>query len=75
MPVKHQAACYRTFEGVRWSNMSDLLSVSMEGAAEAVQKQGFHVKVRTHPDGYKQAFVHPDDLDAAIVAFNKIEAI
>lgn len=70
MPIKHQSACYRTIAGVRWINLADLVSVEMESAASAVREAGYRIKVQVHPDGFRRAFVHPEDLTGASGVFN-----
>lgn len=62
MAYKHQADCYRTFDGVRWPNLCDILDAEMDADVRARRKAGQRIKVRQHPEGYLQAFIHPDDL-------------
>lgn len=62
MPIKHQSACYRTFDGVRWPNLCDMISELEEWAVAEAKAAGKRIRIRTHPDGYRQAFIHPDDL-------------
>jgi quinolinate synthase len=54
--------CYRTFDGVKWPNYCDVLDQSHEEDVEKAKKEGKRIKLRKHPDGYYQAFIHPDDL-------------
>ncbi len=63
MSFKDQTQCYRTIKGVKWPNFCDILEDSDQADVDAFKASGGRVAIRTHPDGYKQAFVHPDDLD------------
>lgn len=62
MAIKHQSDCYRTFDGVRWPNLCDMLAEEHEVEVKARKSAGQRIRIRTHPDGYGQAFIHPDDL-------------
>lgn len=64
MPIKNQTDCYRTFDGVRWPNFCDVLDEGHEKDVASAKRQGARIKMRAHPDGYSQAFIHPDDLKA-----------
>lgn len=61
MTFKNQQDCYRTFDGVRWINFCDVLEESHERDVAEARRQGARIKMRKHPDGYHQAFIHPDD--------------
>lgn len=63
MSFKHQSDCYRTIDGVRWPNLCDVLSLEHEQEIAARRAAGHRIKVRMHPDGYQQAFIHPEDLN------------
>ncbi|GAA5662618.1 hypothetical protein Brsp07_01088 [Brucella sp. NBRC 14130] len=71
MAIKHQSQCYRTFAGVRWPNLCDLCGPDHEAAATAVRKAGYRIKVQAHPDGFRRAFIHIDDLAKAAAVFNE----
>ena len=62
MPIKNQMDCYRTFEGIRWPNFCDVIDENTERAVSDAKAAGKRIKLRKHPDGYIQAFIHPDDL-------------
>ena len=63
MPIKDQTACYRTVNGVKWPNFCDMLDdVHFEDVAKA-KAAGARIKKIKHPDGYHQAFIHPDDIN------------
>ena len=62
MAVKHQSDCYRTFGGLRWVNFCDMFEDEHFIAVANLKASGARVKIRTHPEGYQQAFVHPDDI-------------
>ena len=62
MAFKDQALCYRTFDGVRWPNWCDVLDERCENDVAEAKRQGARFKMRKHPDGYYQAFIHPDDM-------------
>lgn len=71
MTFKDQTKCYRTFGGVRWVNLCDMLDEQHEIDVRAAKAAGVRVKLRKHPEGYRQAFTHPDDsekLEAALKA-------
>lgn len=71
MPFKDQTQSYRTFDGVRWFNLCDVLDDQCERDVMAAMDAGVRVKTRKHADGYQQAFYHPDDeaeLNAALRA-------
>lgn len=71
MPCKDQTLCYRTFEGVRWPNLCDMLDAQHEIDVAAAKKAGVRIRLRKHPEGYRQAFFYPDDktaLEAALKA-------
>jgi hypothetical protein len=63
MPIKNQSDCYRTIKGVRWPNLCDVLEPSQENEVRARRDAGHRVRTIRHPDGYYQAFIHPDDLE------------
>lgn len=62
MAIKHQSDCYRTFDSVRWPNLCDVLDEENERDIAKRKAQGQRIRLRKHPDGYYQAFIHPDDL-------------
>lgn len=62
MPFKHQAECYRTFDGVRWPNLCDVLDGDQEDEVRARKAAGHRIRLIKHPDGYRQAFIRPEDL-------------
>ncbi|MGN6772655.1 MAG: hypothetical protein ACTHJQ_22820 [Rhizobiaceae bacterium] len=62
MAAKHQSGCYRTFHGVRWPNLCDMLTEEQEAEIRARKDCGHRIRIRIHPDGFRQAFIHPDDL-------------
>lgn len=63
MPYKDQTKCYRTFDGVQWPNLCDVMDGSHEDEVKARKAAGHRIRLIKHPDGYRQAFIHPDDLD------------
>lgn len=63
MPIKNQTECYRTVKGIRWPNMCDIMTEDDELDVARFRARGGRLKVLKHPDGYKQAFAHPDDLE------------
>jgi hypothetical protein len=60
--VKHQSDCYRTIRGQRWPNLCDILETYHEEEVAARRLAGHRIRLFKHPDGYRQAFIHPDDL-------------
>lgn len=68
MPFKHQSDCYRTFAGVRWPNLCDMLADEHDVEVAARKAAGHRIRIRTHPEGYQQAFIHPDDLHKPFAA-------
>lgn len=62
MTFKHQSECYRTFNGVKFVNYADVLDDAVKLDVEQRQRAGQRVRIRKHPGGYYQAFIHPDDL-------------
>jgi len=68
MPYKDQTKCYRTFDGVRWMNFCDILDDRHEEYVAAVKAAGVRVRLCKHPEGYHQAFFHPDDAEKAHAA-------
>lgn len=67
MALKDQTQCYRTFGGVRWPNFCDMLDDQHDRDVASAQEQGARIKFRKHPDGYRQAFIHPDDLSRVVL--------
>lgn len=61
MALKDQTQCYRTFDGVRWANLCDVLDERDEQDVRAARNTGVRIRMRKHPEGYQQAFYHPDD--------------
>ena len=61
MPFKDQTKCYRTFGGIRWMNLCDMLDERHELDVAAAKDAGVRVRIRKHPEGYHQAFYHPED--------------
>ncbi len=61
MPFKDQTRCYRTFGGIRWRNLCDILEDRHEADVAACKAAGARIRLRMHPEGYKQAFFHPED--------------
>lgn len=64
MPVKHQSDCYRTIDGLRWPNLCDVFSEDDERDIAKRKAKGQRIRMRKHPEGYYQAFIHPDDLES-----------
>ena len=64
MAYKDQTQCYRTFDGVRWPNWCDVMEDEQVKAVEDAKAAGKRIKLRKHPDGYYQAFMHPEDMAA-----------
>ena len=64
MPIKHQSDCYRTIDGVKWPNLCDMISDECDQDVADRKDRGERIKMRKHPEGYYQAFIHPDDLNA-----------
>lgn len=62
MAFKHQSDCYRTFDGMRWPNLCDGLSAEQKNEIAARKSAGHRIRIRSHPDGYQQAFIHPEDV-------------
>lgn len=60
--MKHQGDCYRTFNGLRWPNFCDILDDEKQQAVAEAKDNGKRFRLRKHPDGYYQAFIHPDYL-------------
>ena len=60
--VKHQADCYRTFDGLRWPNFCDVMEERHKQDIDEARRQGARIRLRKHRDGYHQAFIHPDDV-------------
>lgn len=63
MPIKHQAACYRTRNGLRYENDGDICDSSfgalhIQAAARVVElrKQGRKAFKEWHPDGFYRVF-------------------
>jgi len=61
MPIKDQTLCYRTIKGVKWLNLCDMLEQIHQDDVAAIKRAGGRIALRRHPDGYQQAFFHPDD--------------
>lgn len=61
MAIKDQTDCYRTIDGLRWPNFCDILEDSHREDVAACKAAGIRIKIRKHPEGYHQAFIHPDD--------------
>jgi len=61
MPFKAQSNCYRTIEGVRWPNFCDVLGPEDERAVQEAKGQGARFRFVKHPQGFRIAFIHPDD--------------
>lgn len=69
MPYKDQTRCYRTIDGIKWFNLCDILDGRDEEDVKRAKSAGVRVRLRKHPEGYQQAFFHPEDeekLDAAL---------
>ena len=64
MAWKLQTDCYRTFDGVRWPNLCDMLDPDQIERVASLKRQGVRVRIRKHFCGYGQAFIHPEDLSA-----------
>ena len=62
MPVKHQSDCYRTIRGERYKNLCDVLGPDDEAALEEVKAKKLRHRVIKHPDGFRQLFIHSDDV-------------
>lgn len=62
MAIKSQDQCYRTFDGVRWPNYSDMHSMEEELHVASLRASGCRIRVRSHSSGFRIAFIHPDDL-------------
>lgn len=62
--IKEQDKCYRTIDGIRWINVSDLLSPELTAWAQSQRARGIRLKFRKHPDGYSQVFCHPEDMSS-----------
>lgn len=61
MPFKHQMNCFRTFQGRRWYNFADLINEELWNEFRQAKAAGLRFKLRMHPLGFYQAFLHPDD--------------
>jgi len=59
--MKHQSACFRTINHVRYKNQCDLLEAIDYALVKKAKELGVRHRVIKHPDGYGQLFVHPDD--------------
>lgn len=62
MPYKAQTECYRTFDGVRWPNWCDVDDDAARRDVAEARAAGCRLKMRKHPLGFQQAFIHPDDI-------------
>lgn len=63
MPYKPQSDCYRTIKGEMYENLCDVISEETEAAVIEVKELKLRHRVIKHPDGFKQLFVHADDID------------
>jgi hypothetical protein len=59
MPIKHQSACYRVINGIKYTNYCDLIYDDDENerliqVAKALYRSARKIK---HPSGYYQLFV------------------
>ena len=61
MATKSQDQCFRTFGGERWPNLLDMHGPGEEAAVARLKAEGWRIRVRAHPGGFRQAFVHPED--------------
>lgn len=68
MAYKNQTQCYRTFGGVRWANWCDVLDPAQETEIRYLKAIGIRFRQVKHPDGYRQAFIHPEDVRRATAA-------
>jgi predicted Zn-ribbon and HTH transcriptional regulator len=57
--MKHQANCYRTFSGIRYTNFADLIFSDAENqkTIDEAKHKFSSVKKIKHPEGYHQLFV------------------
>jgi hypothetical protein len=63
MPYKDQTLCYRTFQGIKWINFCDVTEDYHNERVVEKKLKGARIKLIKHPDGYRQAFIHPEDFD------------
>lgn len=63
MPYKHQAACFRTINGARYVNYCDILSDEHEECVVTAKVRQLRHRVIKHKDGFRQLFVHENDVD------------
>lgn len=62
MPYKDQTKCYRNINGQRYENACDVLDDRAERDVELCKAGKFRHRLIKHPDGYKQLFVHQEDM-------------
>lgn len=64
MPIKHQAASYRTRNGIRFENDGDIcdeafgaLYIQAKARVQELRKQGWKAFAEQHPDGFFRVYV------------------
>lgn len=64
MPIKHQAASYRTRKGIRFENDGDIcdatfgaLHIQATARVQELREQGKQAFAERHPDGFYRVFV------------------
>lgn len=67
--AKSQDQCFRVWGGARWPNMMDMHTSAEEAEVSHWKNIGIRVRIRAHRRGFRQAFVHPDDVQSASAAW------
>lgn len=62
MPVKDQTKCFRTFGGIKYMNLCDVLDEQHFELVKLAKAMPIRHRLIKHPSGYGQLFVHPDDV-------------
>ncbi len=70
MPHKQQNTCYRTIGGRRWPNLCDIIGEEEERIVADYRKAGGRIRFVKHPQGFRSAFVHPDDYTRFLTPIN-----
>lgn len=61
MPYKDQTKCYQTINGVKYVNQFDVVDPEHAYLVQKAKDLGLRMKLVSHPDGFKQLFLHPND--------------
>ena len=63
MAIKHHTESYRTIGGIQWPCLMDILSSEHDAEIKARKASGSRIRI-VKIDGFRRAFIHPDDLNA-----------